>query len=157
MYSLLTQSGLGRGLKGGNGQDWEKILSDAGWRAVRVTTPHKAPLGSVLVYSSDVRLGKIARGTPGSYYGHVEMVALAADGSRLYVADMPRERPGGSVPDNFTGRAWVPPGTLLGTPPPVTAQIDTLMGERLKMALDFFESGSQRAALDTPAPSLQLR
>jgi hypothetical protein len=157
MHSLLTKSGLGKGLKGGNGQDWEKILSDAGWKPVRAISPRHAPLGSVLVYTSDRRLGKIPRGTPGSYYGHVEMVALSPSGGRMYVADMPRVAPGGSVPDNFTGRAWVPPGTLLSVQAPISLQVETLMSERLKMALDYFQSRNDRVSVDLPEPGLSLR
>ena len=103
MLSLLNKAGLGEGLKGNNGQDWEKNLLDAGWKPVTCKTPMQAPLGSVLVYLGDARLGKRPRGTPGGYYGHVEMVALGFTGQRLYVADSPRVLPGGSVRDNFTG------------------------------------------------------
>lgn len=158
MLSLLTKSGLGRGLKPGNGQDWEKILLDAGWRPLRVMSPVRAPLGSVLVYSSDRALGKIPRGTPGGYFGHVEMVSLSEDGSRVYVADVPRAAPGGSVPDNFTGRAWVPPGSILSSPAPIAAQIDTLMNERLKMALAYFEERrSVSASNQTLDQSIRIR
>jgi len=150
MLSLLNQSGVGRGLKPGNGQDWEKILAAAGWKPVKVSSPWRAPLGSVLVYLGDRLLGKIPRGTPGGYFGHVEMVALSPNGGRMFVADNPRPAPGGSVPDNFTGRAWVPPGTLLAAQAPVAAQIDTIMQQRLEMAVAHFsQSGSQHAALDS--------
>lgn len=143
IFSLLNKSGLGRGLKAGNGQDWEKILSDAGWKPVKVTSPVRAPLGSVLVYSSDRRLGKMPRGTPGGYFGHVELVSLAPHGGRIYVSDSPRPVPGGSVPDNFTGRAWVPPGTLVAAQAPVRAQVDVVLQQRLQMALAYF--GGQRS------------
>lgn len=150
MLSLLNKSGLGRGLKPGNGQDWEKILSDAGWRPVKVTGPARAPLGSVLVYLGDQRLGKRPRGTPGGYFGHVEMVSLAPNGGRIYVADNPRPVPGGSVPDNFTGRAWVPPGTLLSAPQPVADQVEMVLEQRLQMALKYFgDQRSEHASLQT--------
>ncbi len=152
MLSILRETGLGAGLKPGNGQDWEKILADAGWKPVAVTSPYRAPLGSVLVYTSDRRVGKAPRGTPGGYYGHVEIVALAPSGGRMYVADMPRAKPGGSVPDNFTGRAWVPPGTLVAKAAavPVSAQIETLMSERLRMARDHFDRlAGERVSLNT--------
>ena len=150
MLSLLNKSGLGRGLKPGNGQDWEKILSDAGWKPVKVTSPARAPLGSVLVYSGDQRLGKIPRGTPGGYFGHVEMVSLAPNGGRIYVADKPRLIPGGSVPNNFTGRAWVPPGTMLGAPQPVDAQVAVVLQQRLQMAQAYFsEQRTEHASLQT--------
>jgi len=157
MLSLLTDSGLGRGLKSGNGQDWEHILSAAGWKAVRVATPRKAPLGSVLVYTSDRRLGRPSRGTPGGSYGHVEIVALSPEGGRIYVADSARLLPGGSVPDNFTGRAWVPPGSLLSSPAPIVTQVEILMGERLKMAKEFFQSQTATASLETGSQTLRLR
>ncbi|MDX2082183.1 MAG: hypothetical protein SFU53_15470 [Terrimicrobiaceae bacterium] len=158
MLSLLQRTGLGKGLKPGNGQDWEKILADAGWRPVNVSSPGKAPLGSVLVYTSDRRLGRVPRGTPGSYYGHVEMVALSPQGGRMYVADSPRPRPGGSVPDNFTGRAWVPPGSTRPRVITVDIDIDTIMSERLKMALDHFDrAAGQRAALTTTDPAIRVR
>jgi len=101
-------------------------------------------------------MGKAPRGTPGGYYGHVEMVALAPKGGRMFVADSPRPKPGGSVPDNFTGRAWVPPGTLVPSQAPLDGQIDTLMQQRLEMALkQFSHEGSQHAALE-PGSSVSL-
>lgn len=153
MLSLLNRSGVGRGLKPGNGQDWEQILATAGWRPVKVTSPWRAPLGSVLVYVGDRRMGKVPRGTPGGYFGHVEMVALSPHGGRMFVADSPRPAPGGSVPDNFTGRAWVPPGTLMVAHAPVADQIDTIMQERLDMALKHFskDASSQHVALQPTA------
>ncbi|MCK9590304.1 MAG: hypothetical protein M0Q93_13215, partial [Terrimicrobiaceae bacterium] len=74
----------------------------------------------------------------GGYFGHVEMVSLAPSGGRIYVADSPRPIPGGSVPDNFTGRAWVPPGTLLAAQPPVEAQVEVILQQRLQMAQTYF-------------------
>jgi len=155
MLSLLRKAGLADGLKPGNGQEWEKILSSAGWKPVRVSSPHRAPLGSVLVYLGDRRVGKIPRGTPGGYYGHVEMVALAPNGGRLYVADSPRPVPGGTVPDNFTGRAWVPPGTLLAAPPPIAEQVDTVLAERFRMAAAHFSKASDMASLTVEPRELQ--
>jgi hypothetical protein len=158
MLSLLTKSGLGKGLKPGNGQDWEQILRGAGWKPLRVSSPFRAPLGSVLVYSSDRTVGKLPRGTPGGYFGHVEMVSLSESGSRVYVADSPRVAPGGSVPDNFTGRAWVPPGTLLSAPAPIAAQIDTIMEERFKMAQTYFdERRTVTASLQPGDQSVRIR
>lgn len=153
MLSVLRNAGLGNGLEGGNGQDWEKILLQAGWRPVRCATPFKAPLGSVLVYSGDRRVGKRPRGTPGGYYGHVEMVALGTAGQRLYVSDCARPLPGGTVRDNFTGRAWVPPGKKLWTTPSVSEQVATILEERKRMALVQFERNgrTQLSALKTAA------
>jgi hypothetical protein len=156
MLSLLNKSGLGRGLKPGNGEDWEKILSNAGWKPVKVASPARAPLGSVLVYSGDQRLGKIPRGTPGGYFGHVEIVSLAPNGGRIYVADCPRPIPGGSVPNNFTGRAWVPPGTMLAAPVPVDSQVDTILQQRLQMAQIYFsQQRTEHASLQAPLRSAQ--
>ncbi|MEI8312297.1 MAG: hypothetical protein WCH98_16210 [Verrucomicrobiota bacterium] len=150
MLSLLNKAGLARGLKPGNGQDWEKILSDAGWKPVKVATPARAPLGSVLVYSGDQRLGKIPRGTPGGYFGHVEMVSLAPNGGRIYVADCPRPIPGGSVPNSFTGRAWVPPGTMLAAPLPMDSQVEAVLQQRLQMAQAYFsQQRTEHASLQT--------
>jgi hypothetical protein len=158
MLSLLKKSGLGDGLKGGNGQDWEHILSAAGWKPVRVRSPHRAPLGSVLVYLGDRRVGKALRGTRGGRFGHVEMVSLAPTGGRIYVADMPRVRPGGTVPDNFTGRAWVPPRTLLASAPPIAEQISAVLDERLQMAHTFFSDRESRfAKLEVDSPPGGLR
>lgn len=138
IFSLLKKAGLGNRLQPGNGQEWEKILAQAGWKCVPCVTPYKAPLGSVLVYMSDTRMGKRNRGTPGGYYGHVEMVALGFNGQRLYVADSPRIKPGGSVPDNFTGRAWLPPGQLLAPAPPIEQQVALVLQERTRMAMEHF-------------------
>jgi hypothetical protein len=154
MLSLLKKSGLGEGLRGGNGQDWERILADAGWKPIRVLSPHRAPLGSVLVYLGDRKVGKIPRGTPGGYHGHVEMVSLAPNGGRLYVSDCARPKPGGTVPDNFTGRAWVPPRTLLATAPPVAEQVETVLEERLKMATSHFQKRSGEMAQFRVEPQL---
>jgi hypothetical protein len=146
IYSILQKAGLGTGLREGNGQEWENILMAAGWKPVRCITPDRAPLGSVLVYMSDIRLGKRNRGTPGGSYGHVEMVALAPSGGRLYVSDCPRPKPGGSVVDNFTGRAWLPPGQLRSTPQPVTDQIATVLEERTRMAMEHFHQKQRELA-----------
>lgn len=140
VFSILNSMGLGNGLKGGNGQDWEKILREAGWKPLRCLAPQQAPYGSVLVYLGDARSGKIARGTRGGYFGHVEIVALDRGGRRLYVSDSPRANPGGTVRDNFTGRAWLPPGSslTLPKPPPVEMQVAEIFKQRQQMAQDYF-------------------
>lgn len=144
MLSILQNVGLGKGLKGGNGQEWEQILAQAGWKPVRCLVPQKAPLGSVLVYMSDIRLGKAPRGTPGGRFGHVEMVALGRAGERLYVSDNPRVLPGGTVRDNFTGRAWLPPGrSIASAAPPVEQQVDSVLQERTRMAFEQFQRKRQ--------------
>lgn len=158
MLSLLHKSGLGEGLKPGNGQDWEKILAAAGWKPVRVASPYRAPLGSVLVYFGDRKVGKSPRGTPGGRYGHVEMVALAPNGGRVYIADLPRVKPGGTVPDNFTGRAWVPPRTLLATTPPLAEQVEGVLNDRLAMARQHFGAArTDFVKLEHPTSPLTLR
>ncbi len=154
MLSLLRKTGLGDGLRPGNGQDWEQILAGAGWKSVRIESPRKAPLGSVLVYFGDRRLGKRPRGTPGGFHGHVEMVALSPEGGRMYVADCPRPSPGGTVPDNFTGRAWLPPRTILTKAAPVNLQVENVLEERRAMAVAFFSRGrGDLAKLNTPDTS----
>jgi hypothetical protein len=151
MLSILKKSGLGKGLAGGNGQDWELILNKAGWKAVRCTSPQRAPLGSVLVYLGDARVGKRPRGTPGGTFGHVEMVALGTGGQRLYVADSPRIAPGGTVRDNFTGRAWISPGRTVWRAPAVSEDIDTILRERKRLALEHFRRNGQQIVTLSPA------
>ena len=150
MLSILKNAGLGRGLAGGNGQDWESILSRAGWKPVRCSSPQRAPLGSVLVYLGDARVGKFPRGTPGGNFGHVEMVALGRNGERLYVSDNPRVMPGGTVRDNFTGRAWMPPGRSVWSTPAVAEDIDTILRERKRLALEYFRRNGQQVATLNP-------
>lgn len=107
--SVLTSLGLATGLKGADGHDWEENLWRGGWRPVACLLPSMAPYGSVLVYDSDYRLyGSNRRGTPGGRWGHVEFVSWE-NGKRSYVSDSPRTQPGGTVLNNFTKRAWVPP------------------------------------------------
>jgi hypothetical protein len=144
MLSVLKKTGLGTGLEGGNGQDWEKNLLGAGWKPVRCLSPWKAPLGSVLVYLGDRRVGKDPRGTPGGYYGHVEMVALGNAGERLYVSDCARPAPGGTVRDNFTCRAWLPPGREIWKAPPIETEVAALMEERMRMALAKFDRDNRK-------------
>jgi len=152
---VLNEIGLGAGLKGANGHDWEQNLADAGWKPLRVDSPGRAPLGSVLVYSSDVRiLGRNARGTAGGRYGHVEFVAKDASGGRVYVADHVRGRPGGTVLDNFTGRAWLPPQAptremlLRAVKATINKDVEILHSQRLEQALEYFGTrGPARADL----------
>lgn len=148
MLSILKKTGLGAGLEGGNGQDWEKILQKAGWKPVLCSSPYRAPLGSVLVYLGDARVGKRPRGTPGGYHGHVEMVALGRAGGRLYVSDSPRAKPGGTVPDNFTGRAWMPPGRQLWKKQSIEEQVaDVFEARRLQAQKQLGPKPTQVAAL----------
>lgn len=112
VWSVLKGIGYGGGLRSANGQDWELNLSEAGWIPLVCRDPNRAPLGSILVYSSDIRRhGRNLVGTKGGLWGHVELVS-AQEGRKVFVSDKARERPGGTVADNFTGRAWVPPGSV---------------------------------------------
>jgi len=114
VFSVLSTLGLGDKIQSANGEDWFAILKSAGWRAVRCNDPARSPLGSVLVYLSDRRLyGRNIHGTAGGNYGHVEFVALDGANRRWYVSDKPRHLPGGSVPENFTRIAWLPPDAPL--------------------------------------------
>lgn len=146
MLALLKSAGMANGLKGSNGQDWEQNLMAAGWRPVKCLTPYNAPLGSVLVYMGDSKLGKLPRGTPGGYFGHVEMVSLNATGQRIYVSDCPRAKPGGSVPDNFTMRAWLPPGQPTKPAPATTADVALVIQERYKMAIAYFDRNKDQTS-----------
>jgi hypothetical protein len=104
-----------------------------------------------LVYSGDQRVGKRPRGTPGGYYGHVEMVALGRGGQRLYVSDNPRVAPGGTVPDNFTGRAWLPPGRTFWSAPAGGEDIESILQERKALAMKYFKRNEQQLATLSPA------
>jgi len=109
VFHLLSKLGLGHGIGSADGQEWERILKRAGWKATFCDHPSKAPLGSILVYTSDLRLfGKNRIGTKGGDFGHVEIVSINKYGKRVYVSDAARENYGGTVPKNFTGRAWIP-------------------------------------------------
>ena len=153
VFSILGYLGY-RGLRSANGEDWEEVLQQAGWRPLFCPTPEKAPLGSVLVYLSDLELkGYNSRGTKGGLFGHVEMVGLGKGGRRLYVSDAPRASPGGTVPCNFTRRAWIPPEAvgLVGGYSWGWAWYDAvslregsalLLAERLELARHFFQSVS---------------
>jgi len=79
------------------------------------------------------------------------MVALGMGGQRLYVSDNPRVAPGGTVPDNFTGRAWISPGRGLWSTPAVSEDIDTILQERKRMALQHFRRNGQQVVTLSPA------
>jgi hypothetical protein len=57
-------------------------------------------------------------------------------GKRVYVSDAPRVNPGGSVPKNFTGRAWLPPGSVVKAALPIMRVLGTasLPSRRLDVA-----------------------
>lgn len=150
VWSVLRNIGYGNGIRSGDGQDWEVILSDAGWAPLACPSPSMAPYGSILVYVSDVRLhGRNKVGTKGGVYGHVELVAIEPKYGRVYVSDKPRVKPGGTVPMNFTRRAWIPPGFVYpaGQPVLVRSSFDPklalkhatqLRDERIELAMAVF-------------------
>jgi hypothetical protein len=153
LWSVLTEIGFSEGIRSANGQDWEEVLSSAGWVPMVCSDPSKAPLGSVLVYLSDIRLkGKNLVGTKGGIYGHAELVGVEK-GDRVYISDAPRARPGGTVPHNFTQRAWLPPGTAVASvfssdhkplrrsyidPAKLRRSAEGLLSDRLAVARYFF-------------------
>lgn len=150
VWSVLSKIGYGEGIRSGNGQDWEVILSDAGWVPLSCPAPSMAPYGSVLVYTSDLRLhGRNKVGTKGGVYGHVELVAVDPGIGRAYVSDKPRDKPGGTVPMNFTRRAWIPPGFVYPVgqvvltrsrfnPKLALKQASQLRDERIELAMAVF-------------------
>lgn len=112
LWSVLKDIGYGEGLQSADGQDWEVFLSRAGWLPLVCRDPNKAPLGSVLVYMSDIRRhGRNRIGTRGGIWGHAELVSMSGS-KKVFVSDAARPNPGGTVPFNFTQRAWVPPGSV---------------------------------------------
>ncbi len=84
----------------GNAHTWDDTLPQNGWQKLEGVTPENAPPGAVIVYDRDQNY----RGKGGgAEYGHVEIVAIEADGDRKYVSDKARDNWGGTVPDNFVG------------------------------------------------------
>jgi hypothetical protein len=154
VWSVLRSIGYGAGIRSGDGQDWEYILSDAGWVPLHCPKPEWAPYGSVLVYTSDMRLyGRNKVGTKGGIHGHVELVAIDPKMGRVYVSDKPRAKPGGTVPRNFTKRAWVPPGYVYPVGQPVLVKssfnpkihlqnASQLRDERIELAMAVFSKQS---------------
>jgi hypothetical protein len=152
VWSVLNAIGYGSGIRSADGQDWECVLREAGWVPLHCPLPRYAPYGAVLVYTSDLRLhGRNLVGTKGGRFGHVELVALDEKLGRVYVSDKPRKNAGGTVPMNFTKRAWVPPGFVPpdGSVPLKPSSYDPikvvkaskeLMTERLLLAKTLFES-----------------
>jgi hypothetical protein len=151
VWSVLSQIGYGKGIKSGDGQDWEYILSNAGWVPLLCPDPSMAPYGSVLVFTSDMRrYGRNKAGTKGGIYGHVELVAVDPQLGRVYVSDKPRVKPGGTVPMNFTRRAWIPPGYVYPKGQPILKrstfdpkvvfnQAIQLRDERIEFAMAVFK------------------
>lgn len=93
-----------------DGKNWDTVLENLGWQKVAVKTPADAPANSMLVYKSDTDLGKSARNGGGGTYGHVEYKGVDSSGKPAYYYGRGmKPNPGGSVPDNFTGFAYIPP------------------------------------------------
>jgi hypothetical protein len=150
VWSVLEEIGYGEGIKSANGQDWEVVLHQAGWVPLICPDPSHAPLGSVVVYLSDMRVhGQNLVGTKGGVYGHVELVALDENARRVYVSDKPRVKPGGTVPANFTRRAWIPPGFTFPRgvnplppssydPKKISEMANQLKEERIDLAMAIF-------------------
>ncbi len=93
-----------------DGKNWDTVLENLGWQKVAVSSPSQAPPNSMLVYKSDPDLGKSARNMGGGTYGHIEYKGVNADGNPAYYYGRGmKPNPGGSVPDNFTGFAYIPP------------------------------------------------
>ncbi|PCI57299.1 MAG: hypothetical protein COB36_03275 [Alphaproteobacteria bacterium] len=96
--NILEASGLG--YTRGNAHTWDETLPENGWQMLEGVTPENAPPGAVLVYDRDTNYqGKGG----GAQYGHVEIVAVDANGDRKYVSDAARSNWGGTVPGNFVG------------------------------------------------------
>ncbi len=84
----------------GNAHTWDETLPQNGWEKLEGITPENAPPGAVIVYDRDANFSGQGGGAE---YGHVEIVAMGADGQRQYVSDAARSNWGGTVPDNFVG------------------------------------------------------
>jgi hypothetical protein len=93
--------------------------------------------------------GRNKVGTKGGIFGHVELVALDPKLGRVYVSDKPRVKAGGTVPMNFTKRAWIPPGFVYPVGQPVLVksrfnpklalgQAAQLRDERIELAMAVF-------------------
>ncbi|PCJ96615.1 MAG: hypothetical protein COA45_10925 [Zetaproteobacteria bacterium] len=96
--NILQTSGLG--YTRGNAHTWDETLPENGWQKLEGITPENAPPGAVLVYDRDTNYS--GKGG-GAEYGHVEIVAVDANGDRKYVSDKARDNWGGTVSGNFVG------------------------------------------------------
>lgn len=130
---------LGWRVERGHATGWdEKLSRSRDWVRLRVDPAH-APVGSLLVFDSDVELGKNARNRGGGVYGHVELVTQARDGHKVFVSDKARDNWGGSVPDNYAGAfLYVGPNAPAGN---------------LQLAAQI-NGGGSRLAQSGPAPSI---
>ena len=93
-----------------DGKNWDGVLENLGWQKVAVSSPSEAPANSMLVYKSDTDKGKSPRNGGGGTYGHIEYKGVDSGGNpSYYYGRGMKPNPGGSVPDNFTGYAYIPP------------------------------------------------
>jgi hypothetical protein len=102
--NILQNQNLGN-FRGVDAHDMINLTNSQGWVRLPNVTPQNAPVGALLLFNSDVRLGKSPRNKGGGKFGHAELV-VDNNGQRGYVSDKVRNNFGGSVPDNFQG-AWV--------------------------------------------------
>lgn len=72
---------------------------NSGWTAIAISNPADAPAGAVLIYDRNPNGGS----TGGANYGHIEI----AGGNGTYISDSVRNNYGGTVPQNFTGYAYI--------------------------------------------------
>lgn len=105
VHNILTEQG--HSLPTANGEDWNENLAEAGWEKVKISDPSQAPVGGVLVYEDSGMTGT----GDGREFGHVEVVSRDPSGNRVYLAGGSSSRPGGSVPQNWDGYVWLPPGS----------------------------------------------
>lgn len=103
--NIAQAQGLGN-FRGLDAHDFPNRMASQGYVLDTSYNQYNAPEGSMIIYNSDVKLGKRPRGTGGGLYGHVEMVTYDASGKRGYTSSHTSSRPGGSVNDNFMG-VWV--------------------------------------------------
>lgn len=103
--NIAEAQGLGN-FRGMNAHDFPTAMASQGWVKLEGYNASNAPVGSILTFNSDVRMGNAARNSGGGTYGHVEFVGTDSSGSRTYISDTARSNWGGSVADNFSG-VWV--------------------------------------------------
>jgi hypothetical protein len=103
--NIAEAQGLGN-FRGLDAHDFPSRMASQGYVLDTSYNQYNAPEGSMIIYNSDVKLGRPSRGTGGGLYGHVEMVTYDSAGNRGYTSSHTSSRPGGSVNDNFMG-VWV--------------------------------------------------
>ena len=91
------------------------------------------------------------RGTTGGYFGHVEMVALGTTGQRLYVSDSPRCPPGGHGSRQFYGTGLASSRRGLWRTPAADEDINPILEERKRLALQYFNRKGEQVATLSPA------